>query len=246
MAVASKMRLSRSVVLGVFMLAATAGCGPADSERLSADEILALMGDAYASAGTYRDSGTSVLRLEGPAEGLEGTKTLRFSTAFRSPEDFRFAYKSDTREWGHVLLTTDAGVESWVEGAEIPLPHESVQTALRGATAPSSAVSMIIAPLLFPEASPVESLLTLTAATRLADQEVDGFTRIVVQGAWYDRAITVWMDPETYLVMRVDIVAENVGPESSGRAVQTIQFDPEVAVEITPADLLLGRGTVEG
>lgn len=232
---------SRSLPLGAVLVLVT-NCGPGESERLSAEEILGLMEQAYASASTYGDSGTSVTRVARPADGGEiAMMTVRFSTVFRRPEEVRFAHKSDSKEWGHVTLTTASGVESWVEGAEIPLPHVSIQAALRRST-----VSMIVAPLLFPEMGRDESLLNLTAATRLADQEIDGEPRIVVQGEVHNYLTTVWLDPETYLVMRFDLVAENVGPNRDGRAVQTVVFDPKLAAEVAPADFELGRGTVDG
>lgn len=236
---------SRSLLLGAVLVTVTS-CGPVESERLSAEEILRLMEQAYASASTYRDSGTSITRAARPADGGETARTLRFSTAFRRPGEVRFAYKSDNEEWGRVTLTTASGVESWVEGAEIPLPRDSIQTALRGATAPSSGVSAIVAPMLFPEMGRSESFLNLTATTRLADQEIDGEPRIVVQGEVHSYLTTVWLDPETYLVMRFDLVAENVGPNREGRVVQTVVFDPKFAAEVAPADFELGRGTVDG
>jgi hypothetical protein len=235
----------RPLVLGVLLLLVVC-CGQPELERLSADEILGLMQAAYASAGTYRDSGTLVTRLDGAAEVGELTTTMSFSTVFRRPADLRFAHKLDNEQAGQVLLATATGIESWVEGAEIPLPHDSIQSALRGATAPSGGVSMIIPPLLFPEVGRSESLLNLTTATRLDDQEVDGALRIVLQGEVNDRALTLWLDPETYLVTRVEIIAENVGPEKTARAVQTVDFRPQVGVEIARDEFTVGQAEADG
>lgn len=111
------------VIVGIVVC----GCGRSAVD-LSAEEILRLAESAYTSASTYRDQGVAELVVTTP-DGEEGKVATTFTTVFRRPSDFRLTYRSSEGGWAHAILATDAGTESWVEGAEIPMPWDNMADA---------------------------------------------------------------------------------------------------------------------
>lgn len=248
----------RAVTSGLVMLAAGAlvmGAPDASAEGQPGDspvKVLLAMKRAYASCRSYRDTGmvkTTSVTDENSSFGSE----LPFATAFVRPGRFRFQF-TDTglgeRASAYIVWSDGAEVRSWWDAKPGVRRPASVREALEVATGISGGSSVRVPGLLMPDALPEGA--PLIAPERIADADDRGVTCVRVRGksrqtpytltmgartvTVQDESVTLWIDPSTSLLRKV----EETRTYKDYRSQSTTTYTPEIDVEITPEQLAFG------
>jgi outer membrane lipoprotein-sorting protein len=188
------------------------------------------MTEAYAACSTYRDTGSVTSRVEdGPI--LRGT--LR--TAFRRPDRLRFAYLQPVLfvSNGWVVWCDGRDVRRWSSMMGTSTP-ESLQLALAEAAGVTGGAAQLVPKLLLGEAAGGSLLTVLEDVQRLEDSAVGGQRCHVVTGHFADGTVTLWIDQETNLLRRAQILAEL---DDGTPASTTMDLEPSIDEEIGDDEL---------
>lgn len=196
------------IVAGISLSADAANHGSRHDE-LDAATIMDLVARTYSSNNAYRDTGTVVTEtsiLGIPIEPL--SDTIRFSTAFVRPDRFRFEYEYRFREsddWDKYIVHADpTGVRTYWDVRPGIRREASLGFALAGATGVSGGAAHTVPVLLLPDIVGGWRLTEMENLLRLRDGVIDGREYLRVRGEnRRGRTIFVWIDPQTYLIRRI-------------------------------------------
>jgi hypothetical protein len=206
---------------------------PADAGLLTADEILARMGEAYANCRTYCDSGCVETRFLTAAGETDWVCRKPFATAFVRPDRFRFEFKSHhprRTEWHrYIVCARGEEVSTWWDIRPGVRRPESLSLALAGATGVSGGSAHIVPSLLMPDRVGGVRMTGLRELTRLGNARLGQIECYRVRGRFVidpeeaercrreiqerfgrtlpavDRSpVTLWVEKETFLLRRIE------------------------------------------
>ena len=182
------------------------GCSehPSSPTPLTAEEIVRRMLQAYATCDTYQDHGLTKRSMYGT------TRTIRFETAFRRPNNFRLDLRVEgttpTENFSHrfVVFASDEGAFWWSDDAtfaELTGPQESLSMALAGAAtgvsdAPALLLPNTVGAEIFNDSADMSNL------SRGDDTIIDGFPCYRIQGDTNVGSIWLDIDKQTFLIRR--------------------------------------------
>ncbi len=241
------------LALGVLVAAAAPDTGTAGRTAFDADDVLAKTRAAYAALASYADSGTVADQTSG------FTNHSTFRTLFtRAPRQLLIDYHAVDSEGtngdrlplnSHVVLWMENGdLQTWYSQAQAhdtyPADGGQQVNALQSAAYRTAGISVLVPSHLYTQSG----LVSQVHATEEA--EADGFEtvngrrsfRILGVERWrYPsgretgvRAITLWIDAETYLIHK--IVQDT--PKGMARGVisrRTTTIKPQANPELEPA-----------
>jgi outer membrane lipoprotein-sorting protein len=205
-----------------------------EPDALKAQDVLDRMAKAYANCKSYRDSGV-VKTVYIEATG-NLTEEKPFATAFVRPDRFRFEYKEKQdfgREHRYIVWRKGKDVQTWWDikpGVEKP---NSLGLALSAATGVSGGSARTVPALLLPKEIEGRRLTDMTEAKRVEDAKLDKVDCFRLEGKFVDLPTTIWIDTKTFLVRRIDAQMKF----DTFRAVETTNYDPAVAEEISDKQL---------
>lgn len=195
---------------------------------LTANEIVRRMLQAYATCDTYQDSGLTKISKYGT------TKTIRFETAFKRPNNFRLDLRIEgttpTENFSHrfVVYASDEGAFWWSDDAtfaELTGPQESLSLALAGAAtgisdAPALLLPNTIGAEIFNDSADMSNL------SRGEDTIIDGFPCYHIKGVTRGGSIWLDIDKETFLIRRQqESIFDN--------EIQTIiEYTPKIGISV--------------
>ena len=201
--------LTSTLVLATGGLAGAEFTAAAPPEAaVDAETLLAKVVQAYASLSSYEDSGSVT-----PDDGSESPYRISFTTLYRSPSLFRFAF--DTPHPYLPLRYIVTKYEVGFDGAAayfVMTPHEkppqsvptpNVNMALARATGISSGSAHNISRLLLRDVSGL-SILDLVDARLLEDAQINGVECHAIStqhprgGEW-----TLWIEKDTLLIRKL-------------------------------------------
>ncbi len=213
----------------------------ASAQAQTANEILAKISSVYAGCRTYSDEG-----LTNTTEGLHGMgSTVQgrhsyFRTSFVRPGAFRLQLWINSEKPG--------GVKPWViwtNGDLVKLPgiptptglqHLRLDSALERMAQFSDGSSVVVPPLLFPDAFRTLQLFSVIADARVAGEDnIDGRQTFRIEGTRAGLPIKLWIDQTEYLILKTyrKVMFDNQEIES------TVQYKPKLNGEVPPEDLAL-------
>lgn len=229
---------------------------------LSVNEVLQKTAEVYATCTSYRDFGTvqeegaslsRILLLESP---------LRFSTVFVRPDRFRFHYSKHSlisSQWVTVWMNGKR-IEAW-EGRKNAVANEydGISTPLWAYKGTSSLSSYAIPKLLLSEHVSGGLMTNYLNPFACGYEVVEGRSCLRIVGSdpvsiptnpfsaigepgesWtYEPeriTTTIWIDTETYLIMKIGIHSERLNLR------HTIRYRPELNPKISARELELNHG----
>ena len=190
--------------------------------ELTADAILARMGNSYAGCHTYQDHG-SVRTSEIPGK-QHSAETQAFSTVFERSGCFRFEYGPDKDNY--VVWMRGRHVRFYGAASErmsvliriglflLSVPgrlytslfarEQMLALALAGATGVSGGSAHHVPALLMPELKMRWPLTRLQNAERLEDGLLEDTRCFCVRGKYAGDAMLLWIEQATFLVRRIE------------------------------------------
>jgi outer membrane lipoprotein-sorting protein len=199
--------------------------------ELTPAQIFDRVARIYESCKSYRDSG-AVKTVYTSAEGPGHTQEQSFKTAFVRPDRFRFEFteESPRGQKRYIVWTDGDEAATWWDIRPGIEREESLGMALAGATGVSSGSAHTIPRLLLPDEVGGRALAELRQAERIENGQMYGRTCFRIRGSVLSQSETIWIDRETFLVLRID---EQVDLRGS-RAETTTTYEPAMNVEISP------------
>jgi outer membrane lipoprotein-sorting protein len=198
----------RSVVLALIGFVLLVGFTP-----VHADDLVARSRAAYASLGSYSDTG--VVTYE--ATGL--TERYTFKTYYRAPRHLYFEFDNEKKSGGRqqILWKEGGDLQSWNSATRV---FETIPTAsgrevatISSAAGTTYGTSVLILSLLFPKSGLIGTIGELADASAAGMEDIGGrrcYKLVGVARSTYAsgqvtnaRATSIWIDTETLLVRRV-------------------------------------------
>lgn len=222
-------RVIKSIAL-IYVSSMLTGCSehPSSPTPLTANEIVSRMLQAYATCDTYQDNGLTKTSTYG------FTKTIRFETAFKRPNDFRLDLRVEGTTPNHefsyrrVVYASDEGAFTWSDDAkyaELDGPQESLLMALAGIAtgvtdAPALLLPNTIGAEIFNDAADMSNL------SRGEDTIIDGFPCYHIKGVTRGGSIWLDIDKETFLIRRQqESILDN-------EIQNTTEYTPEIGISV--------------
>lgn len=186
---------------------------------LEADHPMGPVSARYAALSSYSDTGTVETAYQWPGTPAV-TERHSFETAFRAPRNFFFRFDEDPAAGGDALVIwCDGGpFQSWWKTTGVHEVYDGGRgaNAFYSAESPTVLSANLIAPHLFQQAGLYGPTWRLVGAVDGDADQLDGkpSRRIMAQQrvtgvqTMEDRPITVWIDDETGLIVRVLVNAE--------------------------------------
>ncbi len=216
----------------LFICSALVSC-IASAEAQTATEILAKVSSVYANCRTYSDEG-----LTSTTE--DGGRHSYFRTSFVRPGAFRFQIWVNSDKPGGVkpwAIWTDGDTVK-IPGISTPtgLQHLRLDSALSRMGQFSDGSSLVVPPLLFPDAFRPIQLFSVIVGARVAGEDlIDGRPAFRIEGARSGLPLKLWIDKTQYLILKTSrrVTFDDREIES------TVQYKPRLNVEVPPEDLAL-------
>jgi len=174
---------------------------PDEAPGLTAADILQRMATVYATCASYRDEGRVEVTFTRTEKPRVVTKIVR--TAFVRPHRFRFEYEQDGERQLIVWRRGDE-VRSWWIVSGRTRKSRSLDLPLAGATGISNGAAHAVPSMLLPSEVSGYRLNELGAPRRLEPAACAGVDCLRVAGEGAVGPRTVWIDPHTFLVRRID------------------------------------------
>ncbi len=190
------------------------------SDSPSSIELLARADEAYKKLDAYQDEGTSITKFE--KSSLDQTNELHFTTAYSKAGKFRFEFWEPSRFGGEsrMVVWKDGNVvKSWWTVNPVVESHESLGSAISGATGVSSGTAYLVPSVLMKEAAWKSCTWTCSKDTyRIQDGIEGGNSFFRVQHLTSTKAekifgvdspgtkgkVTYWISKDKYMLFRVD------------------------------------------
>lgn len=196
----------------------------ADSGEAAADDPMKPVSARYAGLSSYSDSGTVETDYQWPGNPAVAERH-RFETAFRAPRNFFFRFDQDPAAGGdaYVIWCDGGPFQSWWKTTGVHEVHDSGRGAVAffNAESPTKGSANLVAPHLFPQAQLIGPTYRLIEP-RAGGEEVLGGrrarkimadSRVTGVQTMEQRPVTVWVDADSGLVVRVLVDAEAGSPE---------------------------------
>jgi VWFA-related protein len=204
----------------------------ASARAQTATEILAKVSSVYAACRTYSD--------EGLANATEGTQNRHsyFRTSFARPGAFRLQLWMNSDKPGGVKPSVVWTNGDLVEIPGIPTPsgarHLRIDTALSRMAPSSYGSSLVVPPLLFPNAFRTLQLFSAIVDARVAGEDnIDGRQSFRIEGTKAGLPIKLWVDKTQYLILKTYRKVRFGNREDES----TVQYKPKLNADVPPEDL---------
>jgi outer membrane lipoprotein-sorting protein len=231
---------SRIAVLAA-CTAALAFAGQAAAQTADAAAILEQSRAAYAALDSYADTGEVLVEYR-QAGAPPSVERHRFTTFYEAPRQFYFRFDKDPNAAKEAFVIWCPGDEfqTWWSATRVHeiYPQGQGATAFALGTLPTQGSALIIPSLLFPTAGLQGPLATFEAPRYAGIAEIGGrqvheLSADVRMNHWNDvtRPTTVWIDAETFLVLRVREGSPSDGPAGLENQVTT-SFEPRANPEL--------------
>lgn len=195
-------RIKLVFLMAVLLIANTlTGCGGANEDAYSAEEILANVDQAYAQAQSYRDTGTVEMISN---DGGTGT-VMPFATVFSRPDLFRFEYTllRNGVEETSILWRNGDEASVWRYYAPWVEAKDSFSLAVAGMTGVSYGAAHTTSRLLMTDVGAFP-ITRISEVERLADERIDGSKCFRLRGTSGTSTVTLWIDKKTFMLRRVE------------------------------------------
>ena len=194
-------RLSLLGVVLVFVLPSLA-----QSENLSAADILQQMKMAYASATSYVDRGkvSSVFIEKGKKRVVEKP----FSTAFVRPDRFRYEFREKKgffKQDKFVISLIGKGLQTYwsLDPKQQQIKPKTIGEALSAATGISGGSARWVPTMLMPDRTHFKNAFNLSKPKRVNDEVVDGVECFQVSDPTDYRRLTLWIGKKGSLLRKI-------------------------------------------
>ena len=229
--------MRKSLFIGIALVSFVASI-----QAQTANEILAKVTSVYAGCRTYSDEGLTNT-TEGPYGSGDYTHQGRrshFRTSFVRPGAFRMQLWVNSDKPGGVkpwVIWTNGDLVK-IPGIPTPtgLQHLRLDSALERLGQFSDGSSLVVPPLLFPDAFRSLQLFSVIVDARVAGEDsIDGRPAFRIEGTRAGLPIKLWIDKTEYLILKTyrKIRFDDREDES------TVQYKPKLNVEVPPEDLTL-------
>lgn len=180
------------------------------AQSLTAKDIIAKMAANYKKCSSYLDSGmvnTTFFMKKGPY-----VDKVPFSTAFKRPGQFRFAFSLKPPKKGakikhHIILVKDKKIFVWQDPAVGVEEEESFKDAIADAVGTSGGAAQTIPVLIGANQVGGRSIAEIFNKKRLQDAVQDGIMCFRIQGQRTKTEpglVTLWISQKTFLIRRID------------------------------------------
>jgi len=208
----------------------------ASTQAQTATEILAKVSSVYANCRTYSDEGLTNTTAGPPTQG----RRSYFRTSFVRPGAFRLQLwvNSDKPEGVKPWAIWTNGDLVQIPGISTPtgLQHLRIDTALERMAQFSDGSSVVVPPLLFPDAFRSIQLFSLIVDARVAGEDsIDGRQAFRIEGTREGLPIKLWIDKTNSLILKTYWKIRFGDREDES----TVQYKPKLNAEIPPEDLAL-------
>ncbi|QJR16205.1 hypothetical protein [Usitatibacter palustris] len=173
-----------------------------------ASSLLARVIEKYRLLASYQDTGV-VLQPLSPSDAPIETK---FTTRFRRPHFFRFAFSSPHPfpPLAHLITShccglDDAGAYAWMKIYEEPAtlkPVKNISIAVASATGISGGSAHTIGALLMPEVGGL-GLDQLKGISFLGEERFEAANCLVIAGSGWGAEVSLWIDRESLMIRKV-------------------------------------------
>jgi len=229
----------------LFALSALASCSEevAESDDLTAQQILDRMPEVYANCTSYRDSGVVTTDFIGAKRDLvdaiglgdDFTQRISFTTSFVRPGRFRFEYQEGNimNRKRYIVWRDGQDVRTWWDVTPGVERQPNLGLAIAGATGVSSGSAHTIPALLLPWEVRGRRLTDLRKPKRIDDAKLRRVHCYRIRGEYGGDPMTIWIDKSSFLVRRIDEEAQF----ADFRTEDTTIYDPEINVTIPDKEL---------
>lgn len=174
-------------------------------EKLTAQDIISRMKQAYFMSETYSDRGvvTSVFISK------EGTRTIEkpFTTAFVRPDRFRFEYKENNNpgQNSHYIAYKNGNDVKvyWNIGPDMVSKIQTLSEALAAAAGISSGAARTVPTMLDPSESQFRNAMTYYNPRRIEDTFIDGVECFQISDPADYRRLTIWIGKKDFLLRKI-------------------------------------------
>ena len=205
----------------------------APAQAQTATEILAKVSSVYAGCRTYSDEG-----LTSTTEDPKGRRSF-FRTSFVRPGAFRMQLWVNSDKPGGVkpwVVWTNGDLVQMPENTPTGVQHLRIDSALTRLAQFSDGSSLVVPPLLFPDAFRTLQLFSLIVDARVAGEEnIDGRQTFRIEGTRAGLPIKLWIDKTQYLILKTYRKVRFGDSEYES----TVQYKPKLNAEVPPEDLAL-------
>jgi outer membrane lipoprotein-sorting protein len=224
------------VAAGVAVLVAPAWLTSATAA--ASDGVLERSRAAYAALRSYTDTGVILTEMQPLGAGVLKERHT-FTTAYRSPRHFYFDFHKNGGTERYVIWGDGEAFHTWwsTTRTEDTYPRGQGAGAFAQGGYPTRGSALLIAPLLFAQAGLKGSLMNITEASAAGTEEVSGRRCHKLVGLEQDtygqtghafnvRRLTVWVDAESLLVMKLFEDTPRGAPAGTINRVTTT-FEPQ-------------------
>jgi VWFA-related protein len=206
------------------------------AQAQTATEILAKVSSVYAGCRTYSDEGLTNTTGVPPPQG----RRSYFRTSFVRSGAFRMQLWVNSDKPGGVKPWTVWTNGDLVQIPGIPTPtgvqHLRIDSALERMAQFSDGSSVVVPPLLFPDAFRTLQLFSVIVDARVAGEDnIDGRQAFRIEGTRTGLPIKLWIDKTQYLILKT-YRKVRVGDREDE---STVQYKPKLNAEVPPEDLAL-------
>jgi VWFA-related protein len=212
------------------------------TQAQTATEILAKVSSVYANCRTYSDEGFTKTTEAGSQVVTNGARPSGrqsyFRTSFVRPGAFRMQLWINSDKPGGVNPTVVQTNGDLVQTQGYPTPtglqHLRIDTALTRMAQFSDGSSVVVPPLLLPDAFRTLQLFSLIVDARVAGEDnIDGRQAFRIEGTRSGLPIKLWIDKTQYLILKTYRKVSFGDRESES----TVQYKPKLNGEVPPEDL---------
>lgn len=181
-----------------------------DEIAWSSREILDKVANVYAHCKTYRDSGYCLTEVQ-ESDGSDTATEIAFRTCFRRITKklflYRFAYRGNyfDRGFDEASILWHNGQQTLVRdgGSDEFEKAESIGLATAGFTGVSWGTAHTVPVLLIPDEIGGRRLVAMTSLKPPQKEKLEETSCYRIEGLYGDEKRTVWIQAETYLIMRI-------------------------------------------
>jgi hypothetical protein len=186
-----------------FMLQTTVSAEMLQSDGMTANEIIKLMKESYATSKSYSDSGVVKFVII----SSEGRRTVKkpFTTAFIRPDRFRFEYREKTqinREHRFIVHLKGKNLQTYWD-IENDLKLDTLDKAISAATGISGGSAITVPAMLLPSEITWRRAIRFNKPKRIDDGIFNKIRCFRIQDKIFGSHVIFWIEKETLLLLKI-------------------------------------------
>jgi outer membrane lipoprotein-sorting protein len=191
------------VLLLCYIQQKTVSAETSQTDGMTANEIIKLMKESYATANSYSDSGVVKIVFI----NSDGRRTVKkpFTTAFIRPDRFRFEYREKTpinREFRFIVSLNGKNLQTYWN-IENDLKLDSLDKAIAAATGVSGGSAITVPAMLLPNEIKWRRGIRFSKPKRIDDGFFNKVSCFKIQDQIFGNHAIFWIDKETLLLLKI-------------------------------------------